>query len=409
MYTESLDRARASSPRAAARLVGAARPARLHALAVLARARLRGGAGHARAAAAARPRRASAPAAARRSWRTGSWSAAPGARRARGGRPGLRLDGGRRPAHPRAGGARRGRRDHERPAPVRASRRRKQAAARPSVARSSSRADHARCSPSAATRQPGCDEIARRSGVSPPVVYDHFDSKLDLHRRLLERTRDELLAMWREQLRRRRARRGARAARARRLGALRRDPPVRSPHVLPGADRRRRRRARSTQRGSGRRHARRSAPLGAEPGRRNRGADDGRAGDGRRGDPGRPDRARRSGGSTTPRCRASGSSRPRSTRSGSGSSGCARGERWTAASRRRCRCRWCASRCGWSSPLQRSSATARSWYWCPGGTLRLKVQPAWLQVYSAEPADCQGEVAAPPSGTQPFGRQPLRA
>ena len=44
------------------------------------------------------------------------------------------------------------------------------------------------------------DEIARRSGVTPPVVYDHFTSKLDLHRRLLERTRDELLAMWREQL-----------------------------------------------------------------------------------------------------------------------------------------------------------------------------------------------------------------
>jgi AcrR family transcriptional regulator len=44
------------------------------------------------------------------------------------------------------------------------------------------------------------DEIARRSGVTPPVVYDHFASKLDLHRRLLERTRDELLAMWRENL-----------------------------------------------------------------------------------------------------------------------------------------------------------------------------------------------------------------
>jgi AcrR family transcriptional regulator len=44
------------------------------------------------------------------------------------------------------------------------------------------------------------DEIARRSGVSPPVVYDHFSSKLDLHRRLLERTRDELLAMWRSEL-----------------------------------------------------------------------------------------------------------------------------------------------------------------------------------------------------------------
>ncbi|HEV7772065.1 MAG TPA: TetR/AcrR family transcriptional regulator [Conexibacter sp.] len=40
------------------------------------------------------------------------------------------------------------------------------------------------------------DEIARRSGVSPPVVYDHFTSKLALFTRLLERTRDELLAMW---------------------------------------------------------------------------------------------------------------------------------------------------------------------------------------------------------------------
>jgi len=44
------------------------------------------------------------------------------------------------------------------------------------------------------------DEIARRSGVTPPVVYDHFESKLALHKRLLERTRDELLAMWSEQL-----------------------------------------------------------------------------------------------------------------------------------------------------------------------------------------------------------------
>jgi AcrR family transcriptional regulator len=43
-------------------------------------------------------------------------------------------------------------------------------------------------------------EIARRAGVTPPVLYDHFDSKLDLHRRLLERTREELLAMWVEHL-----------------------------------------------------------------------------------------------------------------------------------------------------------------------------------------------------------------
>lgn len=40
------------------------------------------------------------------------------------------------------------------------------------------------------------DEIARRAGVSAPVVYDHFSSKLDLYRRLLERTRNELLEMW---------------------------------------------------------------------------------------------------------------------------------------------------------------------------------------------------------------------
>jgi AcrR family transcriptional regulator len=44
------------------------------------------------------------------------------------------------------------------------------------------------------------DEIARRSGVSAPVVYDHFASKQELHRRLLERHRDELVALWREHL-----------------------------------------------------------------------------------------------------------------------------------------------------------------------------------------------------------------
>jgi AcrR family transcriptional regulator len=44
------------------------------------------------------------------------------------------------------------------------------------------------------------DEICRRSGVTPPVLYDHFASKLDLHRRLLERTRDELLELWRRHL-----------------------------------------------------------------------------------------------------------------------------------------------------------------------------------------------------------------
>jgi AcrR family transcriptional regulator len=39
-------------------------------------------------------------------------------------------------------------------------------------------------------------EIASRSNVSVPVVYDHFESKLELYRRLLERTRNELLELW---------------------------------------------------------------------------------------------------------------------------------------------------------------------------------------------------------------------
>jgi AcrR family transcriptional regulator len=44
------------------------------------------------------------------------------------------------------------------------------------------------------------DEIAKRSGVSVPVVYDHFESKQDLHRRLLERHFAELRAIWRENM-----------------------------------------------------------------------------------------------------------------------------------------------------------------------------------------------------------------
>ena len=42
------------------------------------------------------------------------------------------------------------------------------------------------------------DEIAMRSGISVPVLYDHFHSKQDLHRRLLERHFAELRALWRE-------------------------------------------------------------------------------------------------------------------------------------------------------------------------------------------------------------------
>lgn len=40
------------------------------------------------------------------------------------------------------------------------------------------------------------DEIARRSGVTPPVVYDHFASKLALYRVLLERHYAELREVW---------------------------------------------------------------------------------------------------------------------------------------------------------------------------------------------------------------------
>jgi AcrR family transcriptional regulator len=43
-------------------------------------------------------------------------------------------------------------------------------------------------------------EIARRAGVTPPILYDHFASKRDLHRRLLERHFAELREVWREHL-----------------------------------------------------------------------------------------------------------------------------------------------------------------------------------------------------------------
>jgi AcrR family transcriptional regulator len=44
------------------------------------------------------------------------------------------------------------------------------------------------------------DEIARRAGVTAPVVYDHFASKLELHRKLLERHYAELRELWRGEL-----------------------------------------------------------------------------------------------------------------------------------------------------------------------------------------------------------------
>lgn len=44
------------------------------------------------------------------------------------------------------------------------------------------------------------DEIVRRAGVSAPVLYDHFASKADLYRCLLEGTRDEFFEVWRSNL-----------------------------------------------------------------------------------------------------------------------------------------------------------------------------------------------------------------
>lgn len=40
------------------------------------------------------------------------------------------------------------------------------------------------------------EEIARRSGVTPPVVYDHFASKRELYRHLLERHYAALRSVW---------------------------------------------------------------------------------------------------------------------------------------------------------------------------------------------------------------------
>jgi AcrR family transcriptional regulator len=42
------------------------------------------------------------------------------------------------------------------------------------------------------------EAIARASGVTPPVVYEHFESKRELYRELLERHFAELREVWRE-------------------------------------------------------------------------------------------------------------------------------------------------------------------------------------------------------------------
>ena len=45
-------------------------------------------------------------------------------------------------------------------------------------------------------RAASVDEIAKRSDVTPPIVYDHFESKRELYRRLLERHFAELRVAW---------------------------------------------------------------------------------------------------------------------------------------------------------------------------------------------------------------------
>src|SRR4051794_27740235 len=49
-------------------------------------------------------------------------------------------------------------------------------------------------------RRAGMEEIARRCGVTVPVLYDHFSSKQDLYRRLLERHFADLRSVWFEHL-----------------------------------------------------------------------------------------------------------------------------------------------------------------------------------------------------------------
>ncbi|MBT2224750.1 TetR/AcrR family transcriptional regulator [Nonomuraea sp. NEAU-A123] len=44
------------------------------------------------------------------------------------------------------------------------------------------------------------EEIARRSGISVPVLYDHFPGKLELHRHLLQRHFADLRAIWHRHL-----------------------------------------------------------------------------------------------------------------------------------------------------------------------------------------------------------------
>src|SRR5919198_4165120 len=44
------------------------------------------------------------------------------------------------------------------------------------------------------------DEVADAAGISKPVIYDHFDSKKDLHIALIDKQTDDMLAFWSERV-----------------------------------------------------------------------------------------------------------------------------------------------------------------------------------------------------------------
>ena len=44
------------------------------------------------------------------------------------------------------------------------------------------------------------DEVADAAGISKPVIYDHFDSKKDLHIALIDKQTEDMLSFWSERV-----------------------------------------------------------------------------------------------------------------------------------------------------------------------------------------------------------------
>ena len=44
------------------------------------------------------------------------------------------------------------------------------------------------------------DEVAEAAGISKPVIYDHFDSKKDLHIALIDKQTEDMLSFWSERV-----------------------------------------------------------------------------------------------------------------------------------------------------------------------------------------------------------------